>query len=416
MKKLLIVVGAGASVEFGMPSVSKIDEWMQEWALTNYKLKDDDTKSLYTWVKELLNSYIDNNPKAYKENIINFENLLFVIQNIAYFSRDSSWGTYTNSLSPFIHTIDFPPIIRFGKEKIADYDDFSNLHSQLVDNLVLRMRDLCKTLQVVKSNELSELSNLFTSLKAEFELGFINLNYDNVVLSALPGLKTGFDLNTGEFDRSKIYNDDWNFCYHLHGSVHFDMNNTGISSVDLHKIRWNNDLISTFGDNSFGRSGNQTSGGLDHLSSTIITGLDKANQVLHEPFNSYYMQLDRLTYEADAILFLGYGFNDIHLNSVFPFIREDKKIRKVVIVDYARESQEALSYRHDRWSTSVFRTIPFNGFDMGDGVSLVPLSLPGLKRRNDLEKSRNPKLPLAVWYNGMLEACKYSDKIKQELL
>jgi hypothetical protein len=46
--------------------------------------------------------------------------------------------------------------------------------------------------------------------------------------------------------------------------------------------------------------------------------------------------------------FLGYGFTDIHFNSLFEFIRFDQsKTRKVVIVDYANDNTETFKHRSD---------------------------------------------------------------------
>jgi hypothetical protein len=414
MKKLLIIVGAGASLDFGMPSVNEIDNLFKDWAKVALPLKDDVNKSLYTWVKEKLDLYIQQNPKNREGSIINFESLLFTIQNISGISRDDHWLSYNNRIRPFVELQDFPEIVRFGKTKIADTDDFHFLHSYLVDSLLDHFREKCKTLTVDKSNELTQLTQFILSLKKSFDVGFVNLNYDNVILSALPDLNTGFDSITNEFDRGELYKSKWNFCYHLHGSVYFDMK--GGDGIDMHKIVWNKDLNSDFSQNSSGRSGNYTSEGMDHLNSAIIAGLDKTNQLVREPFGPYYMQLDRLIYESDSILFMGYGFSDLHLNRAFTFIRYDKtKKRKIVIIDFALKSVDGLGYRHDAWSYGVLTTLPFNGHEMGDSKSILPQPVAYFKRHKKLEKSRNSDYPLAVWYDGILEACNYANKIIKEL-
>lgn len=415
MKKLLIITGAGASIEFGMPSVTTIDILFEKWALEILPLKINPMESLYSWVKLKLREYVLNNDKNNKiDNILNFENLLFTIQNLYNVSKDEHWKHFNNRLKPFIELGEFPEIVRFKKEKVADSSDFHFLHSYLVDKLLEYFREKCKTLEKEKQSELNLLKLFLNSLKEEFEIGFINLNYDNVILTALPDLKTGFENNTGIFNREIIHNQEWNFCYHMHGSVYFDMK--GGSGVEMHKILWNNDLDSQFCQNSSGRSGNYSSEGLDHLTSNIITGLDKSNQILREPFAQYFMQLDRLIFDADSILFIGYGFNDLHLNNMFPSIRYDeKKSRKVVIIDWASENEDGLNYRNDDWAHGVFTTLPFNGLEMGVGKSSMHQPVNYFKRNKTLEKSSNNKYPLAIWYNGFLEACKHVDEIKEEL-
>jgi len=411
-KKLLIIVGAGASIDFGLPSVKTIDSLFEKWALEIVTLKDDKNKSLYTWVKECMLVYAKQNPQNYTENIVNFENLLFTIQNLAVILNDKDWEFYNNRLNPFIDLKFIPDIKRFGKDKKTDGGDFHFLHSYLIDNLLEYFRTICKTIDKDKKLEIEKLNSFYTDLKTEFELGFINLNYDNVILSTLPDLETGFNEATGEFDRNRIYTSSWNFCYHMHGSVHFDLKG---NKIDMHKIYWNNDLSSTFAQNSSGRSSKSTSEGLNHLNSAIIAGLDKSNQLLKEPFGTYFMQLDRLIHESDSILFVGYGFSDTHLNRIFPFIRNDKKKRKVVMIDWADDNEDGLNFRRDSWSSGVFETIPFNAFEMGDGVSRLPQPVFHYKTNKILEKSTNPDYPIAVWYNGVLEACNSVDKIIDEL-
>ena len=415
MKKLLIVNGAGASLDFGMPSVRDVDSLFSKWGNEWLPLTTIPNASLYSWVKDTLEGYITNNSNNRKEVLLNFENILFTIQSLAELDKDHTWAQYRNRLSPFIDLKKFPPIRNYlGKEQDANGDDFAVLHSRLVDNLLDHFRKQCQDLSSKKHKEVQQLRSFLTSLKDEFGLGIINLNYDNVVLSALPDLKTGFNA-AGEFDRSILYDQSWNFCYHLHGSVHFDMKST--EGQPLHRIFWNKDLHAVFASNSSGRSGNFSGEGIMHLSSNIIAGLDKANQLLREPFANYFMQLDRLIYEADAILFIGYGFADQHLNKAFQFIRYDKtKTRKVGVLDYASDKEDGISWRHDGWSLGIFTTVPFNGFEMAARKFAERHPAVYFKRHNTFEKSYNPEYPLAIWYNGLLPACQFPDKFKKELL
>lgn len=101
----------------------------------------------------------------------------------------------------------------------------------LVDNFI----DACADASTAKAAEIVELSRFLAALQEEFEIGIITLNYDNILTQALSGLHTGFD-TTGTFDPIAVLaRADWNFIYHLHGSVHFAM--TGCTH-DLHGITW----------------------------------------------------------------------------------------------------------------------------------------------------------------------------------
>ena len=268
-KKLLVIVGAGASLDFGMPSVKKVDQLFEEWSKTRFPLRNSDDKSLYSWIKEKLLSYIQQNPRNRINNIINFENLIFLIQNLERILNDEKWASFNNRLKPFIDICLMPEITILGKDQIADGDKLYYLHSFLVDQLLDYFREICKTIHEDKKNEFERLRVLFKNLRDDFEVGVINLNYDNVLLTAFPDLETGFNSVTGEFERSRIYNGNWNFCYHIHGSIHFDLRE---NKSEIHKIYWNSDLNSIFSQNSLGRGPVISSEGLHHLNSAIIAG------------------------------------------------------------------------------------------------------------------------------------------------
>lgn len=414
MKKLLIVTGAGASIDFGMPSVKEIDKLFQGWALIDHCLANNNSESLYSYLRHELETYVSQNKQNYVDSFINFENLLFTIQSLHSLINDRENKYFNNRLNPFIGNISLPEIERNKILKVPTLYNLANLHSCLVDNLLDHIRQLCRNALPIKKIELNKLRGLLNSIKSEFEIGVINLNYDNVILSALPDLTTGFHPETLQFDRELLYKNSWNFLYHIHGSIHFDMK-PDPKKEEMHKIFWNDNLSSTFSQNAAGRNSNTTGEGIQHLNSVIIAGLDKTNQLLREPFSSYFMQLDRKIYEADSILFIGYGFADLHLNSSFPFVRHDTKYRKVVVIDFADDTQGGLSFRHDSWQFGLFNTIPYNGFEMGTPGIREPQNVGHFKRNKILEQSSNPKYPLAVWYNGLMEACDNPELIIKEL-
>jgi hypothetical protein len=133
------------------------------------------------------------------------------------------------------------------------------------------------------------------------------------------------------------------------------------------------------------------------------------------------MILDRLIFESDAILFIGYGFQDDHLNNAFEFIRYDwNKIRKVAVVDYSDNSTASLcGGRHDDWTMGLSKTIPFDSINMGDGTKSLRRKHPtvaGYMQSCSVEKSSDSSHPLAIWYNGFTEACNHPHVILNELL
>lgn len=417
MKKLLVILGAGSSLEIGMPSTKQIDILFEEWSNNNYSLNTDKSKNLYKWVKEKIQEYYTINNIENTTSEQNFETILYIIQKLSVIS-DNSNQYYKNNkgLGAFIKIKKFPEINRyFNKIITPNSEEFRQLHSVLTDHLLIYIRNKCRNLEKEKSEEILKIRKFFNSLKEEFELGFINLNYDNVILTALPDLFTGYNKKSGEFDKEQFYKNNWNFCYHIHGSVHFDMNGKGIKT---HNITWNNNLNSDFETRSIFRNVEYTSEGNYHLNSPIITGLDKTNQILKEPFHQYYMKIDALIHESDSILFIGYSFGDSHLNKLFPSHRYNStKKRQVVVIDFFSNQTDVMYKRGDNWSYKLFETIPFNDYEMGyENLYLSTETIAEYKKNNDFESSRNEKYPLSIWYNGFMEACENAEKIKRELL
>lgn len=418
-KKLLIITGAGASLEFGMPSVPKIDNLFEEWAKKIAPLAEDPEQNLYTFLKEKYKKYIaQNSHNDRRENsIINFEKMLFLIQNLKALFGDKNHNFYKHFLSPYIELSELPDVNMYGSTNQISWDEegvLNHLHSKLVDKLLEYLREKCSNLERDHESKLGIMGNFWEVLKDEFDLGFINLNYDNVILTSLPNLCTGFSMETGTFNYSNLYSGNWNFCYHLHGSVHFEMRHN--VEGRMHQIYWEPNLEKIFAQNSSGRSNRITSEGINHLNSSIITGLGKTTQILKDPFSSYYSELNKKIYESDAILFIGYGFSDNHLNEAISKFRFDGKKRKVVVIDFADETQDPLRFRQDDWSYNLFGTIPVNGFEMGDGKHECAQFMTYYKENFLLEKSSNSDYPLAIWYNGFIEACKKPAKIISELL
>lgn len=405
MKKLLVILGAGASVEFGMPSVDEIDKLFEKWSWRHFPLTNGDkfNDNLYRWVKDNFKS-----PKGEKQN---FENILHTIQSISSFGLNRDSGLI--NLFDFKKTIKFPEIrLSDGLIKIAEPIDFAKLNAILNHELLKFLREKCKNLKLEKETELGIIKEFFDFMRIDYELGFVNLNYDNVLLTALPELSTGFDRNTGKFDMMEIYENQWDFCYHLHGSVHFDM------SDGDEEVVWNNNM-ERFGLGAPNRRGFLTSEGGYHPMSTIITGLDKINQVYREPFRQYFLNLDRKIYESDMILFVGYGFNDSYINKLIRTHSKDtSKKRNIVVIDYKDEKTKSLFKGGDEWGYKLLGTayVPF--FNMGNGdadLTYRPDMAGEYKRTRTFEFSVNMDNPLYVWYSGFLDACKNKEKVKKAL-
>lgn len=406
-RKLLITVGAGASLDFGLPSVSTIDRLFDCYACKSHPLADNHLFNLYQHVRDSINTYYRCALKPKLRKWANFEEVLYQINLLIPYLSDPD-RLYGSSVLLAANSL--PDVRRFGRRNAVDGEVLSDLINTLMDKLVDRFIDDCAAASTSKAAEIAELGRFLAALQSEFEIGIITLNYDNLFTQALSGLHTGFDA-AGKFDPMTVLaRTEWNFIYHLHGSVHFAM--TG-DARDMHAITWAATPAKCHEVHATGRNIQRSIEGTTYPMSPFVAGYGKTQQILRQPFRTYFAQVNRLVHEADSLLFLGYGFGDLHLNAAFSEVRD--RPRPIVVVDWADDHQDPLPFRHDTWSFNLFKTLPGDAGRMSSAGHAAPADLASLRAARDLEVSNSSEHPLAVWYNGMLEACRCPQKILKHL-
>lgn len=406
-KKLLITVGAGASLDFGLPSVNDIDSFFDDCASKSHPLVNNPTSNLYRHCRDAINKHYSCSPNPDLQKRANFEEVLYQLNLLVPYLSDPYHLHGSNAL---LTANSLPDVMHLGNRKTVDGSVLSSLTGTLMSKLVDHFIDACATASVTKVTEIAELGRFLAALQDEFEIGIITLNYDNLFSQVLPGLHTGFD-TAGKFDpMSVLARTDWNFIYHLHGSVHFAM--TGVAH-DMHRITWVVTPSKNGAAHATGRNSQDSMEGTPYPTSTFVAGYGKTQQILRQPFRTYFSQINRLAHEADSLLFLGYGFGDLHLNAAFSEVRD--RHCPIVVVDWADDDQDSLQSRSDIWSYNLFKTLPGEAKAMSSAGQISPADIDELRAARDLEISNDPMYPLAVWYNGMLEACRHPQKILEHL-
>lgn len=407
-KKLLITVGAGASLDFGLPSVSDVDTFFDGCASKSHPLVDDPTSNLYRYCRDAINAYYACAPKPGLRKWVNFEEVLYQLNLLIPYLSDLDRLNGSNAL---LAANSLPEVMHYEQDRqTVDGAVLGNLTSTLMSELVNHFIDVCTTASTAKAAQITELRQFLATLQDEFEIGIITLNYDNLFTQASPELHTGFDA-AGKFDpMSVLARKDWNFIYHLHGSVHFAM--TGVAH-DMHGITWVGRPSKDHTVHATGRNSQDSMEGTPYPMSPIVAGYGKTQQILRQPFRTYFAQVNRLVHEADSLLFLGYGFGDLHLNAAFSEVRD--RHRPIVLVDWASDDQDPLPFRQDTWAYNLFKTLPGDAHSMSSAGHSAPVYIGDLRSARELEVSNNPRYPLAVWYNGMLEACRHPQKILKHL-
>ena len=180
-------------------------------------------------------------------------------------------------------------------------------------------------------------------LQEQFDTYIVTTNYDTLAEQCL-------DLGP-EAQGFVPYSDQWwafrkhrepNRLMHLHGSIHFGYPDTHRVDED-YNLAWTdhwedqfwtpapNDALQTW----FGRSNASSQAGRDTIVGPFVTGLQKADKLLFEPYHTYYRHLGDLVARVPRVLIVGYGFNDQHFNRLFDrMLTWHGEARRCVLIDY----------------------------------------------------------------------------------
>ncbi|MDD2659576.1 MAG: SIR2 family protein [Methylococcales bacterium] len=404
-KKILVVVGAGASIELGMPSVRCINNLFVQWAKDDYSLASNEYDNLYSFFVREIERYKKDHLEEHLRTPTNFEEALYVMYLLPAFFLN---GVYTSSIGAFLSGRKLPDIRRLGRHQIADSYVLGSLASYLIELLLHEFRERCQKVECNYKDQLDKWKGFLSSLDNDFEIAIVSLNYDNLVYQALPSLNTGFDPVTGLFKSETIfYRKNWRCLLHLHGSVHFDIFNG---------LKWIDDLSKAYNPYSGGARGisdrHTQEGGVFPVTEIVI-GYGKLYQLQGQPFRTYHAELDRLVHECEGVLFLGYGFSDEHLNSAFSGYHDNRR-PPVVVIDYAEGDTMTTSRSCPNALSSAIQAIRIFGVEptsMQWSGNNYPARVEKLKEINAFESSNDPNTPLSIWYGGMQKACCNYQKI-----
>lgn len=451
-KKILLVIGAGASIEVGYPSVKNLTNYIDEKISTsnhlsnnqkllyekikcilnngnysthkllkrkrlikkieeieeqfknknsvieNLKIRDEfmKLKGMYLWEviepnNSLEEAFLELRNKIeipevkdkfifYSENFINFEEILYICNELYSMSVDidnlhNPMKEFTSMKKEFQH---------------FNYIDYSLLYYEIIKLIKEKIAEDTKN---IKKDKYKKIREFYHKLNEKFDLNIITTNYDPLLLKIFPDFFIGFDKKTKEFCQQEIiFNNHKNYLYHIHGSLYNRLEKDEI--VYDEEVYLNNNIIIS---NTGIRDTNKVI-----LESPIIAGYDKQNKILYNPFKTYFSQIPKMIYETDGILFIGYGFNDIHLNSNFEMIRKQKIKRKIVIIDKYKEIfNEYDKVEHNNVHLKYCKSFGFHYGDC-DKKSL---------EKNSIEIFENDKEYTAIFKMGLFKSLDFLEKI-----
>lgn len=449
-KKLLVLLGAGSSVEQGFPSVAELNEDAACWA----KLHTEWKKASTTDAAKIANSinyydvlwrnrdsycaglsadqreiYSARSAPNYERVLGDLHLLMNSVLGVPFGDPLLRWLTYGKAFRrlPIRPDLEPPPDHRSNKTFYAVLDQLETI----LDKLAKMFRGRCWELELPAAEvNFEPYRNLFSALREDFDLGVYNLNYDTAALRALSKPFTGFDRRSGEFQPAQVMaHAAWDFLYHLHGSVHFRIRKDSMVNEDAdfgQRITWYNDLTQAGDGAEWSDVGDITtkSDGKRVLVSTFVAGGWKLDQLQEEPFLTYYSCLPRHVYEADAILIGGYGFGDPHVNSILRNTLRSKAVGStrppVLILGYDGKARPLAKRGADSWAAALKDALGVSAQSFRDRSHRSEkqwTNLPAKISPGEFEQpiERDHPIPVAVWSWGFLAAADHTGAIAKWL-
>lgn len=398
-EKLMIIAGAGASIPFGNFSCEDIDNMFKNKGFNSLNTISGQ-KYLYEYCSDEINKFIAGRtflgrPQKNGKKV-NFEQVIYEMLNIYAITQEAR----NRTTGAFFYAKKFPnkiDVLTNIPKKIDPYD-FVIEAEHLVNHLATEMRKCNLTFNT--HSLFKNFQVLCTLLKSKYDIGILNFNYDDLFEEVFShSLSTGFN-KKGLFKPMQVINGNWNFLYYAHGSLHFDID----SSDDIDEYRYEKDLNRLIAKSPATMSIAKTIEGFPIIRTPIIIGYGKAYQTQRNPYSLYINDFAKKIYDADKILFIGYGFNDIYINNMISHSMNFKRKRKVVVIDYASPGQNKDCIHFGQYE-NLQSTIPY------DSMDFTPIDI----QKTDFDRSYNKNYPLSVSFRGFEYFINAPQKLMDEL-
>jgi hypothetical protein len=320
MKRAVILVGAGASLDFNVPSTSSLTSAIEREVNADPLMRHLGSDLAFATIKSGLAAYLK------KPGVVNFEQIYHVAHELIF--------TY-------------PPTA-------GAYDEFKPILQPFVQNMTglseRALRGLCdKIVEVVfgevsracGSNilDLEQLAHFVANLSKDYVTRIYTTNYDDLLVRAAPEFYTGFRPGPARgprsFDLDKFWKHEHTDCiFHLHGGVHIGFPPPNRPGSDIGGLFWFDDRDEALKHSSFSGSSPRRMDGTEVLRTAVITGLEKLSRLQQQPFSHFYAAMARDAMRADVIFVIGSGLSDLHLNTWLGEARARRPRPPLLFVDY----------------------------------------------------------------------------------
>lgn len=323
-KRVLVLMGAGASVGFGAPSTACLTRSIEKRILADNLAKEFKADCAWLKIKNTLTSYYkEGSSECSCQDLVNFEHIYHCAHELI-----STFGlTLPDAVGYGPDDLGYPrgPVAVEHRPVLAPFIERRiNTTKQslqvLIRRIVYSIQEKISTACRNPKENLDFLRRFIGKLQENYITCIYTTNYDDFILQASPDLYTGFSINhnpsSRRFDRQDFWmHFDRNSIFYLHGSVHINFGEGSASDPDLRPFVWYDSLDDEALLHRSSSLDMRNMDGGSTIRTPIITGLDKLSPLQQMPFSYYHSCLSRDAMAADIIYVIGYGLNDLHINT-----------------------------------------------------------------------------------------------------
>ncbi len=348
MKRAVVVLGAGASLEYGAPSTGALTHLIERAVLADAGMKRVKADDAFKTIKSRLETYLEN------PGTVHFEHIYHCAHELI-----STFAPTTGAAD------EFRPLL---------YPFISNTSAITKDALQALAQKMASVIFAEVSASCSKspitfhpFATFLTSLMNTHITRIYTTNYDDFPLQAVPSLYTGFDsvprAIAKPFEMDMFWDkEDLHSIFHLHGSVHMGFPDT--KSSEIGELHWFDDCAEALKYSSFNGSTVRQMDGTSFLRTAVITGLDKLSRLQQRPLSHFYSAMARDTLRADVIYVIGSGLADLHLNTWLHEARSRNPRTPILLIDYWKDDfQDYLEFKNDRKLIDMIHALRINMSD-----------------------------------------------------
>jgi hypothetical protein len=421
-KRVVMLVGAGASCDFGIALTSDLTLEIKNWL---NKLPDEENENivgirygeLYNNIQDVLKEYYKSTEQAH------FERIYHVTTEAFNYLHAKKYPVRYNDIKPVLFPfLNFDKIdsLILRKEKQFLSEDEKDTKETHILFEIARKIEYCISQYMIKKcqfingdkasqfrQHLDSFSSFISNISKKYIPRIYTTNYDNIILQAYN--QANIQFNTGFSEKIESANskylkfspysivDNWDKpgLFHLHGSIHLGFWKEKFDSFACYDepqeiLAWYDDpkdALKTL-DRMTGYHVKQD--GSIFFNRTLITGLSKLDRLQYQPYLSYYTNLYRELLEADLIIVAGVGMMDLHLNSYLQTVTKFKKETPILFVTYRNPDPK---FQFNNVDSELLHTLHIDVF--GNNFELV-------EKNGWLKQSNNR----ALWYGGFAKFLK----------